>query len=103
MEIVTVIIFFGKSVKNIWNLNFFNYNHWYRISKTAETDLFVEQYHRATAEQFITAKYMEQYHSRNSHNRYNSYHSYNTYNVKQSNRITANHLERYHSITAKTD
>ena len=36
MVIVTVIIFFGKSVKNIWNLNFFNYNHWYRISKTAK-------------------------------------------------------------------
>ena len=97
---MTVIIFFGKSAKNIWNLDFFNYNHRYRISETAETDLFVEQYHRATAEQFITAKYMEQYHSRNSHN---SYHSYNTYNVKQSNSKTANHLERYHSLAAKTD
>ena len=31
---VTVIIFFGKSEKNIWVLDFFNYNHWYRISKT---------------------------------------------------------------------
>ena len=31
---VTVIIFFGKSEKNIWVLNFFEYNHWYRISKT---------------------------------------------------------------------
>ena len=31
---VTVIIFFGKSEKNIWVLNFFNYNHKYRISKT---------------------------------------------------------------------
>ena len=40
---VTAVIFFGKSVKNIWNLNFFNYNHWYRISKTVKTDLFVEQ------------------------------------------------------------
>ena len=101
--IVKSVIFFGKCEKNIWVLDFFNYNHKYRISKTVETDLFVEQYHRATAEQFITAKHLEQYHSRNSHNRYNSYHSYNTYNVKQSNRITANHLERYHSQTAITD
>ena len=34
MVIVTVIIFFGKSEKNIWVLNFFEYNYWYRISKT---------------------------------------------------------------------
>ena len=54
---VTAVIFFGKSVKNIWNLNFFNYNHWYRISKTVKTDLFVEQYHRATA---ITAEQIQQ-------------------------------------------
>ena len=100
MEIVKSVIFFGKSEKNIWVLDFFNYNHRYRISETAETDLFVEQYHRATAEQFITAKYMEQYHSRNSHysyHSYNTYNTYNTYNVKQSNSKTANHLERYHS------
>ena len=102
---VIAVIFFGKSEKNIWVLDFFNYNHKYRISKTVETDLFVEQYHRATAEQFITVKHLEQYHSQSmeQQNRYNSYYSYNTYNVKQSNRITANHLERYHSITAKTD
>ena len=31
---VTAVIFFGKSEKNIWNLDFFKYNHWYRISKT---------------------------------------------------------------------
>ena len=28
------VIFFGKSEKNIWVLDFFEYNHWYRISKT---------------------------------------------------------------------
>ena len=31
---VKSVIFFGKSEKNIWVLDFFNYNHWYRISKT---------------------------------------------------------------------
>ena len=100
MVIVKSVIFFGKSEKNIWVLDFFEYNHWYRISKTVNQ---MEQYHRATAEQFITAKHLEQYHSRNSHYRYNSYHSNNTYNVKQSNSKTANHLERYHSKTAETD
>lgn len=34
MVSVTVIIFFGKSEKNIWVLDFFNYNLKYRISKT---------------------------------------------------------------------
>ena len=33
---VKSVIFFGKSEKNIWVLDFFNYNHWYRISKTAK-------------------------------------------------------------------
>ena len=33
---VIAVIFFGKSEKNIWVLDFFNYNHWYRISKTAK-------------------------------------------------------------------
>ena len=36
MVIVKSVIFFGKSEKNIWVLNFFEYNHWYRISKTAK-------------------------------------------------------------------
>ena len=36
MANVKSVIFFGKCVKNIWNLNFFNYNHWYRISKTVK-------------------------------------------------------------------
>ena len=40
---VTAVIFFGKSEKNIWVLNFFEYNHWYRISKTVETDGTVSQ------------------------------------------------------------
>ena len=31
---VKSVIFFGKSEKNIWVLDFFNYNHKYRISKT---------------------------------------------------------------------
>ena len=31
---VKSVIFFGKSEKNIWVLDFFEYNHWYRISKT---------------------------------------------------------------------
>ena len=31
---VTVIIFFGKSEKNIWVFDFFEYNPKYRISKT---------------------------------------------------------------------
>ena len=30
---VTVIIFFGKSEKNIWVLDFFNYNHKYETLK----------------------------------------------------------------------
>ena len=102
---VKSVIFFGKSEKNIWVLDFFNYNHRYRISETAETDLFVEQYHSQNSRPDITVKHLEQYHSQSmeQQNRYNSYHSYNTYNVKQSNRITANHLERYHSQTAITD
>ena len=33
---VKSVIFFGKSEKNIWVLDFFEYNHWYRISKTAK-------------------------------------------------------------------
>lgn len=33
---VTLIIFFGKYVKNIWNLDFFKYNLKYRISKTVK-------------------------------------------------------------------
>ena len=66
-------------------------------SKTAKQ---MEQYHRATAEQFITAKHLEQYHSQNSHNRYNSYHSYN---VKQQSRYNSYNLERYHSQATKTD
>ena len=36
MVIVTVIIFFGKSEKNIWVLDFFEYNLKYRISETAK-------------------------------------------------------------------
>jgi hypothetical protein len=64
----------------------------------------VEQYHRATAEQFITAKHLEQYHSYNveqlsQQNRYNSYHSYN---VQQQSRYNSYNLERYHSKTAIT-
>ena len=59
---VTAVIFFGKSEKNIWVLDFFNYNLKYRISKTVNqiyswnsitaitwnraTDLFVEQSNR---------------------------------------------------------
>ena len=31
---VKSVIFFGKSEKNIWVLDFFNYNLMYRISKT---------------------------------------------------------------------
>ena len=31
---VKSVIFFGKCEKNIWVLDFFNYNHKYRISKT---------------------------------------------------------------------
>ena len=75
---VKSVIFFGKSEKNIWVLDFFNYNHKYetvkQIKQSAQfiTDLFMEQYHRATAEQFITAKHLEQYHSQNSHNTWNS-------------------------------
>ena len=101
MEIVTVIIFFGKSVKNIWNLNFFNYNHWYRISKTVKTDLFMEQYHSRNSRPDITAKHLEQYHSQSmeQQNRYNSYHSYN---VQQQSRYNSYNLERYHSQAAKT-
>ena len=30
---VTAVIFFGKSVKNIWNLDFFKYNHKYETVK----------------------------------------------------------------------
>ena len=100
---VKSVIFFGKSEKNIWVLDFFEYNHWYRISKTVNQ---MEQYHSRNSRPDITVKHLEQYHSRNSHyryNRYNSYHSYNTYNVQQSNRTTANHLERYHSQAAETD
>ena len=63
----------------------------------------MEQYYSQNSRPDITAKHLEQYHSRNSHNRYNSYHSYNTYNVKQSNSKTVNHLERYHSKTAIKD
>ena len=40
---VKSVIFFGKSEKNIWVLDFFEYNHWYRISKTVETDGTVSQ------------------------------------------------------------
>ena len=98
--IVKSVIFFGKSEKNIWVLDFFEYNHWYRISKTVNQ---MEQYHSRNSRPDITAKHLEQYHSQNSHNRYNSYHSNNTYNVKQSNSKTANHLERYHSLASKTD
>ena len=43
MVIVKSVIFFGKSEKNIWVFDFFNYNHWYRISKTVETDGTVSQ------------------------------------------------------------
>ena len=100
MVIVTAVIFFGKSEKNIWVLDFFSYNHKYRISETVKTDLFMEQYHSRNSRPDITVKHLEQYHSQNSHY---SYHSNNTYNVKQSNRITANHLERYHSQAAETD
>ena len=74
----------------------------------SESDLFVEQYHRATAEQFITVKHSEQYHSQSmeQQNRYNSYHSYNTYNtynVQQQSRYNSYNLERYHSKTVITD
>ena len=85
---VTSVIFFGKSEKNIWVLDFFNYNLKYRISKTVNqiyswnsitaitwnraTDLFVEQ---------SNSYNVEQYHS---------------YNVEQSNRTTAEQF-----ITAK--
>ena len=45
MVIVTVIIFFGKSVKNIWNLDFFKYNHKYETAKqqNSKTDGTVSQ------------------------------------------------------------
>ena len=36
MVIVKSVIFFGKSVKNIWNLDFFKYNHKYKTVKTAK-------------------------------------------------------------------
>ena len=61
---VKSVIFFGKSEKNIWVLDFFNYNHWYRISKTVETDLFVEQHHSradTTASQSNRATGQQQY------------------------------------------
>ena len=74
-------------------------------SHSSATDLFVEQYHRATAEQFITAEHLEQYNSQSmeQQNRYNSYHSYNTYNVQQQSRYNSYNLERYHSKTVITD
>ena len=64
---VKSVIFFGKSEKNIWVLDFFNYNHWYRISKTAKQ------------QNSKTAKQMEQYHSQNSHYSLERYHSHNSY------------------------
>ena len=102
---VKSVIFFGKSEKNIWVLDFFNYNHWYRISKTVKQ---MEQYYSQNSRPDIIAKHLEQYNSITlgtvqQHNRYNSYHSYSTYNVNQSNSKTANHLERYHSKTVITD
>ena len=33
---VTAVIFFGKSEKNIWVLNFFNYNHKYETVKQSK-------------------------------------------------------------------
>ena len=33
---VTAVIFFGKSVKNIWNLDFFKYNHKYETVKQSK-------------------------------------------------------------------
>ena len=36
MVIVKSVIFFGKSEKNIWVLDFFEYNLKYRISETAK-------------------------------------------------------------------
>ena len=85
---VTAVIFFGKSEKNIWVLDFFNYNHKYETVKQIKqiypwnsitaitwnraTDLFVEQ---------SNSYNVEQNHS---------------YNVEQSNRTTAEQF-----ITAK--
>ena len=88
---VKSVIFFGKSEKNIWVLNFFEYNHWYRISKTVNQ---IYSWNSITVE---TAEHLEQLSQQNT---WNSYHSY-TYNVKQSNSRTAKHLERYHSKTSK--
>ena len=48
---VQSVIFFGKSEKNIWVLNFFEYNHWYRISKT---DKQIYSWNSITAETVIT-------------------------------------------------
>ena len=99
---VTVIIFFGKSEKNIWVLDFFNYNHWYRISKT---DLFMEQYYSRNSRPDITAKHLEQYHSQSmeQQNRYNSYHSYNVEQlsqIKQDNRATAKYYFCKYGVTS---
>ena len=48
---VKSVIFFGKSEKNIWVLDFFNYNHWYRISKTAKQQ---NRWNSITAKTVIT-------------------------------------------------
>lgn len=96
MANVKSVIFFGKSVKNIWNLDFFKYNHKYETVKqrnrlNSYIRATVKTWNRITEQQLnshnsTADKYLEQYHSRNSHNRYNSY--YRT-TVSQSNRATA--------------
>ena len=48
---VTAVIFFGKSEKNIWVLDFFNYNLMYRISKTVNQ---IYSWNSITAETVIT-------------------------------------------------
>ena len=51
---VTVIIFFGKSEKNIWVLDFFEYNPKYRISKTVIAAQQIYSWNSITVETVIT-------------------------------------------------
>ena len=63
----------------------------------------MEQYYSRNSRPDITAKHLEQYHSRNSHNRYNSYHSYNTYNVQQQSNSQIEQSNRITAITEQQD
>ena len=53
MVIVKSVIFFGKSEKNIWVLDFFNYNHKYETVKQSKQ---MEQYHSRNRWNSITVK-----------------------------------------------